>query len=151
VPNHDVHEAVGFLCGTVVAIRHARFESPGRQLVEAAGGALGGTVGAALPDILEPAHSPAHREFCHSVTAAAAVGSITTEALQSKCRQLAEHYHGAQLAAVDNTVLVLLYAILELLFRLLAGFFAGLQAGYISHLCLDACTPSCVPIICRGL
>ncbi len=70
-----------------------------------------------LPDLLEPATCPNHRKFCHSLTAASAIGYG-----MYKCSR-------SEMPDGDKEIV------------LLAG------TAYLSHLFLDIKTPSGLPII----
>jgi len=48
----------------------------GYFLTEAFGGALGGWMGGALPDVIEPANSPNHRQTAHSWAALGLDGGV---------------------------------------------------------------------------
>jgi membrane-bound metal-dependent hydrolase YbcI (DUF457 family) len=74
-----------------------------------------GAGAACLPDLLEPADSPNHRKFCHSLAAASLVGWT----ISGK--------HIDELSPEARTLL------------LAAG------VGYLSHLALDGATPKCIP------
>ena len=78
---------------------------------------IAGAGAACLPDLLEPANSPNHRETCHSLAAAGLV---------------AWGISGKHMGEMSP----------ELRKLLVAG---GL--GYLSHLALDGMTPSSIPLI----
>jgi membrane-bound metal-dependent hydrolase YbcI (DUF457 family) len=80
------------------------------------GAAIGGIAGA-LPDLLEPATSPHHRKFFHSITTA---GIISLSL--SKC-------NGSNLSAEEKELINV----------------AG--TGYLSHLLLDSGTAMALPIL----
>lgn len=73
--------------------------------------------GACLPDFFEPANSPLHRQFFHSVAAAA----IVAYAMSGK--------HTFRFGLVGRMLLLMV----------------GL--GYLSHLAADATTPRSIPFI----
>lgn len=73
--------------------------------------------GACLPDLLEPADSPFHRQFCHSVVAAA----LVAYAMSGK--------HTLHLGWFGRMVLLMV----------------GL--GYLSHIAADATTPRSIPFV----
>jgi len=79
--------------------------------------ALGGAVGGAAPDILEPAYHPNHRQAFHSVGTLAVVGAGTATALRR----------------LDNSPQNV--------------FFRSFGLGYASHLVLDATTPKGLPLL----
>ena len=149
MPKCRTHTLAGAAAGAGLAAYHARHEVSDHQLVEIAGGVLGGAWGGRLPDLLEPATSPCHRDLAHSCLSLVAAGALTLEEWRRSCRGRAEDY-GRRLANPELTSEArLLYAILEVVWRLAAGVLTGLQAGYASHLVLDGCTPSGLPLLVR--
>lgn len=83
----------------------------------------GATIAAAttnLPDVLEPAIHPHHRQFCHSAVFAAAVGYGVYRAYKWEPESTGEE-----------------------LLRFLA--LAGI--AYLTHLTLDACTARSIPLL----
>ena len=81
---------------------------------------VGGIFGK-LPDILEPATNPHHRQFCHSIVVLAGIGYGLKKAYDWKPENNKE-------ALCRGLILV-----------------AG--AGYLSHLLFDATTPMSLPLI----
>jgi membrane-bound metal-dependent hydrolase YbcI (DUF457 family) len=79
-----------------------------------------GLLAAGVPDFIEPAIHPHHRQFAHSFT----TGGILLKLATDHC-------------GVDNGGLTQFQKIL-----LAAGI-----AGYVSHLIADACTPKRLPLI----
>ena len=120
MPCRPVHA----LCGTVVGV--ATFfalvdtKSEDNQLQGAAVTAAG-YFGGILPDIIEPAIHPHHRQFFHSL---AVLGGISV---------LLKTLYDWQPVTADQKF-----------FRLLL---LALCAGYFSHLFLDALTPRSIPMI----
>ena len=76
-----------------------------------------GAGAALLPDILEPAHSPNHRAFFHSLTAAVLVAYCLT---------------GKHTKSWSASTLLLMTVV---------------GVGYLSHLGADACTPKSIRFI----
>lgn len=72
MPNAKAHRlGAAFVIGSTLAIQESkRGEVTARPLLGAAGGALLGT----LPDIIEPALHPNHRQFFHSLGMVGLVG-----------------------------------------------------------------------------
>ena len=87
MPNRATHEAVGAASGAAFALLRVGGDAPTLQAVaEVLGGALGGWMGGVIPDVLEPATTPNHRELAHSI---AAGGTLTLARLaewQASCR-----------------------------------------------------------------
>ncbi len=80
-----------------------------------------GTIVGKLPDILEPALNPHHRQFFHSIAVLVALGYSVKKVYEWQPEDEVETFF--------KTVL------------LCAG------AGYISHLLLDATTPRSLPLL----
>lgn len=121
MPNAKTHFIVGAVTGAVVnatlqltqgSLKRKETFDWGEFLVSA------GTAGAAalLPDLIEPATTPNHRKFFHSVFMAGIVAYLMT---------------GKHTKRLPRTTLLLLTV-------------AG--AGYLSHLAADATTPKCISI-----
>lgn len=149
MPNCRTHRVVGAAAGAGLAAYHARGETSEHQLVEIAGGSLGGLWGGQLPDFLEPATSPCHRDLAHSCMALLGWTALKLEEWRSFCRERAEEY---RLRMEDQTLSPgdrLLYCFLEFFWRFAGGLLTGLQAGYVSHLVLDGCTPAGLPLLAR--
>lgn len=72
MPGRQTHVAVGILAGGGFAAYRAREQEQLSTFLEAVGGAIGGYIGGRLPDIIEPALWPGHRQFVHSVAAGGA-------------------------------------------------------------------------------
>ena len=79
--------------------------------------ALGSVVGSLLPDLLEPARSPNHRAFFHSLIAAGIVGII----LRALWRRSGRPEAGE-------------------------AFVRGIAIGYGAHLAADSITPKGLPL-----
>jgi membrane-bound metal-dependent hydrolase YbcI (DUF457 family) len=122
MPNAKTHLIIGGLTGAVVnaqlqldrlsADPNGRFDWGELLLCMAAAGAA-----ALLPDLLEPATTPNHRSFCHSVTAAALVAYAVSGTHTKECSQS------------------------EFLLLTMLGL------GYLSHLAADATTPRSITLI----
>jgi membrane-bound metal-dependent hydrolase YbcI (DUF457 family) len=149
MPNRSTHALVGALAGGTVAASRVTGEATVEFAAETVGGLIGGWAGGVLPDLLEPATSPHHRQTAHSMVAAGALTMAKVAEWQAACRSASaaarerasvlplgcQERNDAELAAV--------------LWRLLAGILVGLVVGYGSHLALDACTPRGLPLIGR--
>ena len=73
MPNRDAHAVVGTCAGVGLAAYRGQKQESVNRLLEAIGGGIGGYIGSRLPDIIEPALWPGHRQFAHSVTAGSSV------------------------------------------------------------------------------
>ncbi len=122
MPNAKEHLIAGLAVGAVVngAIQWLEgIDDPSKPFDwgELFACSLAAGAAALLPDILEPANSPRHRQFFHSLTAAALVahamsGKHTDNYSAPACRLL-----------------------------------AVLGMGYLSHIALDCTTPAAIDII----
>ena len=115
--NGITHSVVGGLCGLGVALAEQDKQSPINLML-----AIGvGVVFGKLPDILEPAIHPHHRQFCHSVAVFAVVAYGIKKAYEWKPQgSIGEFWRVLALCA---------------------------GAGYISHLVLDGVTPRSLPLL----
>ena len=130
MPNKKIHIKVGAVVGATVAsgasimkelhrvetIPGYKFDFIKVGLDTLMGGLAGGTFGA-LPDILEPASNPHHRQFFHSKVTGLILLRIMATVVNNNQGKISKPLT-------------------------LAG-----GAGYISHLVLDAQTPMGLPII----
>ena len=122
MPNAKAHLIVGAITGAAVNLhlqlersgpeRTVRFDWGELLICSAAAGAA-----ALLPDLLEPATTPNHRKFFHSLTMAALVAYAMTGR------------HTKKLSAKDLLLLTMI------------------GMGYLSHLAADATTPRCISIV----
>jgi membrane-bound metal-dependent hydrolase YbcI (DUF457 family) len=116
-------------------------------LVEIAGTALGGAIGARLPDVLEPALSPHHRALAHSWLAAGGLFFLARAGWAAHCREQANAcrergvslWRSVEDRQRDRTE--------ELVWRFIAGLIMGFIAGYGSHLALDSATSRGLPLL----
>jgi len=147
--NGKVHKVVGTAAGASAALYRARRRPLLDQLIEGAGGALGGYLGGQLPDVLEPAIHSWHRDLCHSWSASGAIsaGLAKFSGWERACREKAAWYRNIRLASGAEPGKAFLHALAELFWNFVAGLFAGVAAGYLSHLALDAQTPRGLPLL----
>src|SRR5688572_10669940 len=89
MPNKDTHLLAGAVVGLAVAAMKIPSLAPAHRGVELLFGALGGMVGAASPEALEPATSPNHRSVCHGGIAIAALVSASRAEVRANCLQQA--------------------------------------------------------------
>jgi membrane-bound metal-dependent hydrolase YbcI (DUF457 family) len=122
MPNRNTHLIIAGVAGATVnvliqldrmAMDRTREFHWGEFLFCASIGAVAGL----LPDILDPATTPNHRAFFHSISAAALVAYTIT---------------GKHTKKWSATTLL---------------FFIILGVGYLSHLGADACTPKSIRLI----
>lgn len=143
------HLIVGTTSGAVAAAYSAREQNPWNAFAEALGGGIGGGLGSAAPDTLEPAFHSWHRSFAHSYTAAAG-GTIALRravpSWQHRCRTEAARHDRLALMSSDAWSR-LWHRVAAFLWRMAAGFAVGAATGYISHLALDTGTPRGLPLL----
>ncbi len=152
--NGKTHKTVGVVAGAAVAVARSGGQKTWKRAVEVVGGGLGGYVGASLPDILEPAVSPHHRNVGHSVSAGAIVlagASKLAGDWERSCRSKADELFARSDDESFSDLERLLCGIGGILLLLLAGLLSGFAAGYISHLALDATTPKSLPLLSCSL
>ena len=116
--NGKTHILVGAAVGIGVALIDNKKHSFSHNPITAM--AVGGFFGK-LPDLLEPATNPHHRQFCHSVLTAGMVSFGLSEVFKWDANSALEK-------VIRGTALI-------------AGF------SYLSHLVLDATTPRSLPLI----
>lgn len=114
-----VHAIAGVASGAIVLA--ATEKNDPEQSASPLLGGLGGLVGGKLPDVFEPATSPNHRRFCHSVAFAVGVGVVTYKL-----------YKWQPTDAWGEFLRVLGVAV---------------GVGYLSHLLLDLTTPKSLPLV----
>lgn len=142
------HRKVGTAVGAGAAAYCAREQSTGHALIEIVGGAIGGNLGARMPDVIDPPTSPRHRSIGHGVVPVGAAGSAALSSLanmQAELRAEADR-HAELFRATTSAAEQLWHFLLELLCRLGAGALPGFVAGYASHVALDFSTPAGLPL-----
>lgn len=151
MPDRETHVAVGMLAGLgAAALAAPRGDVPQLHVVaELVGGLVGGAIGGRMPDLIEPATSPNHRQIAHSVVTGGAFALARVADLQAACRERAAFNQRVAAALgieADERKDADLRAVLWLF---LAGAILGFAAGYASHLVLDAGTPRGLPLLGR--
>jgi hypothetical protein len=146
MPNRKAHVLAGTVTGLVAAaIDIPSFLTPAERMLFLAGAAVGGAVGGRLPDVLEPASSPHHRQACHGIVPVGTVAVFIGETLSEIVKDLLgraqsgrSDTRGSNVPPIERAVWVFA-----------AGFVKGLGPGYLSHLVLDGCTPCGLPLFGR--
>ena len=146
--NSPAHVGLGAIAGPLVGVSLTVQAQRQPTLPEVFGWFTGGIVGAKLPDLLEPAYCPRHRNFCHSACLLAAdlalLKSPTLQGwIQSLLNKAAEH-RSRSMADPENAFQ---YAVYAVLCEFLAGLLPALFGGYASHLLADSTTPCGIPFI----
>jgi membrane-bound metal-dependent hydrolase YbcI (DUF457 family) len=147
MPNRATHASVGAGVSAGLAVAPLTHLQQSQALPELVGAMIGGYVGGILPDLLEPATSPNHRQMAHSLLAAAGLTFARVAEMQAACRGRADaHEQGAAGLPAGcserNDA-----EVASMLWRLLAGTILGLVVGYASHLVLDASTSHGLPFL----
>lgn len=150
MPNGKAHAIIGATTGAVGSLLFLHEGLNGWEMaVLGAGGATGGYLGAKLPDVFEPAVSPFHRKFAHSivlngsVATAEYVGAIKlNHHFNNLVNQIKQNINEAQDQPTKYMWSVLLFFIL-----FCAGFVVGIAAGYLSHIVADSFTPASIPML----
>lgn len=148
MPNAKVHLPVGAVSGGVVVALRADPASMS-ILLESLVGALGGLLGAAAPDALEPAVSPKHRNFFHSAVAGGALWASSIEKWDAECRRRSSACQTAAGRHTPGCTRRIAEERNAVLWCLAGAFVTGFAVGYLSHLTLDAGTPDGLPLIVR--
>ena len=146
--DRETHLRFGIVTGLGLSAYRARDQQPLHMLCETLGGAVGGYLGGRLPDLVEPATWPGHRQFAHSVTAGTGAILGINKVLQqweTRWRSKAADCLLKKEQCINNGNEVSLYTFKELALHFMAGFLSGMVAGYLSHLVLDENTPKSLP------
>lgn len=151
--NGKTHRRVGQVAGAGFALYRARDQHPVALVLETLGGRYGGAAGSALHDMLEPATSPNHRDFFHSIAfngAAIAKAKPAFDAGQEVLRRWAGQRVADAMAPGTGLLDQLLHLLGAGLAHLAVGYLNGFAAGGVSHLALDAKTPRSLPLLTHG-
>lgn len=116
--NGKTHLIVGAGVGVTVALMDNKKHPISHNLVSSS--AVGALMGK-LPDILEPAHHPHHRQFFHSVATFVSISAALIKAYQWTPESSLE--------------------------KVLRGVILIGGTAYLSHLAFDATTPRSLPIL----
>jgi hypothetical protein len=161
MPDGKTHKLVGAGTGAVYAAYRAKEETNLHWWMEVAGGAFGGYLGGACPDVLEPAISSWHRGTAHSYATGGGIVALKNglKAFAEACRENAEKCKAIDMIwdgnifipAIPDPISLVVSKLFDLMWRFLAGFVNGFAAGYVSHLTLDATIGKrSIPLLRRG-
>ena len=91
MPHRRTHGLVGVATGGAYAGYRAKNQTPVNQLIEIAGGCVGGWYGGPFPDELEPGTSSWHRQAAHNLAAGAGVVALRDmlSEWEALCRRMA--------------------------------------------------------------
>lgn len=150
MPSKAFHVRTGVIAGLVVAASiQERSESPD-PIIEIFGAAVGGYLGARLPDLIDPPTSPNHRSIGHGLIPVGVITKFVVENLvdfRNYCFDEAVRFQ-AMANESRGTVRSVLFEIWSSTLRFIAGLAGGVLGGYISHLGFDFLTPKCLPVFC---
>ena len=147
MPKGKTHMMVGAGAG-LISLAAIPPERPTESLAVLLGRITGGLVGGCIPDWLEPATSPRHRQSAHSFIAGGSVYGLCAAAHKAEtyCLDWAVELSKraeVETDAVKRTFLLLTASTL----RFIGSFLVGGAVGYVSHLVLDLFTPAGLPLI----
>lgn len=153
MPNFKTHLASGVGSAVVVAAVTIDSVPQDMRLFYCLGLAIGGAIGGTLPDQLEPALHPHHRQFFHSLAVLAGVGhqALATGSLVASgvsCwQEEAARLRVARARSVPSSPECQRLYWREGFYHLATGLVRGGLAGYSTHLVLDARTTFSLPLL----
>ena len=150
MPNRSTHVTVGVVAGMGAGLVTGRSLPSDHQAIHVVFAGIGGGLGGAAPDILEPATSPNHRDLFHSLLAGGGLGAAWIADWMSDCHRHAAECEGRVLACAVGSPDKSREEMKALFWRALAGLIVGFIAGYASHLVLDAATKRSLPLLTNG-
>lgn len=149
MPNGKTHQAAAIPTGALCALIMSEGQSDFARFFETIGGALGGGLGGACPDGIDPPTNSHHRSLAHGVVPAGvglrwAWSTLQETQFRIRCSANA---HGRACAVAETAPLHLWHFSCQVFLHVLAGMIVGFVAGYASHLVLDAFTPRRLPLL----
>lgn len=147
MPGKNEHVGIALLAQLALEMMKSSTLRDDDRFWDVVGAFLGATFGGVLPDILEPALTPIHRQFAHGIFPAAAAAHLGKGAHREGCDSLYNWAHESPRPSLgvytqpESAPRWLRFAV--------AGFFRGVPVGYISHLVADFGTPRCLPLVGR--
>jgi membrane-bound metal-dependent hydrolase YbcI (DUF457 family) len=147
--NRKQHAVLGAAAGVAGYALYSLAREETMSWPESIGFALSGIIGAFLPDIIEPATSPNHRSFFHSVSfVGVAIPPMWSSAWRIRDEQirLAKECDALADAALDEYEKIS-WKWQAIGHRFFAGLLPGLVLGYASHLAADSLTPKGLPFL----
>jgi hypothetical protein len=144
MPDKHTHTPAGIVSGGFVTLFDPRQMRGEDRFWYVSGGTFGGGIGGRVPDVLEPAYSPTHRQFFHAIVPFLGIGPMAYKGIEAVVAYLIEKAEAIPLIVrADGTVTS---PFKRMLLFFTAGVFKGFPPGYASHLFLDFCTPACLPL-----
>jgi membrane-bound metal-dependent hydrolase YbcI (DUF457 family) len=147
--NRKLHAILGASAAVGFYVFYTQIKEEGMSLPELLGFTLFGTVGAFLPDVIEPATSPNHRSFFHSLSFAGVAGPpawLWAWRIRNEQIRFAKECEMCAAVTMDEHEKSS-FRWRALWHRFLAGLLPGLVIGYASHLVADAVTPKGLPFL----
>ena len=151
MPDKQKHQIAGACYGSAFAGIWSIRETGSIDPTIIAGGLLGGILGAAIPDSLDPPDSPRHRGFGHSLLAAGAICGICADTISNLTTFAEEEQRRFDACIELGYQYPLLNGIRLQAALLLIGVVVGLPAGVISHLILDNRSPDGIRLFNRQI
>lgn len=154
MPNGRVHGRVGAATGAAAAWLASTSEPDYARALAVVGGGFGGWAGGRLPDHLEPAVHPNHRDLCHSLGTSGALAwgaAKTFKGVRDDMFAHAARLRDCRRSLPPDDSRRFWLGLEEGLTYLLFGALVGAPVGYLGHVAMDFATPKCVPLICRDL
>lgn len=153
MPNFKTHLVAGVGSAAAVAVVTIEDVPGDMRLFYSVGLAAGGALGGTLPDKLEPALHPHHRQVFHSLTVLAglghqalASGSYMANGVRS-WQEEAARLRAARCVSIPHSSEWQRLFWREALYYAVIGFVRGGLAGYCTHLVLDASTSFSLPLL----
>ena len=147
MPNRRTHQIAGGGAGSILAGIWSAHMTDNLHPTTAAGCILGGLLGAAIPDSVDPPNSPKHRGTGHSIALASIISGGCLKTLpelilyaREEQRVINAYIHQGYQSPLVN-VFRLHVALLTI------GIIAGIPAGLISHLVLDSESPDGIRLL----
>ncbi len=131
---------VGVAIGVGAVFAHNYMTTSEHYLMDYLGAAIGGYIGAKIPDIIDPPTSPNHRSIGHSVvfnTLLLKWVLSNIDKFRTYCLKQANEKQNC-----DGSI-----SLTSEFYRFSAGVSFGITAGHISHLALDMTTAKSLPLI----
>lgn len=150
MPRRLTHVVTSSFMGTAVALTRSKGQPEAARIYETLGGFCGGYAGGRVPDILDCARTPNHRNHAHSATVCAGLIKISGKVLdstQDTLRGWSEELSRQEALLPVNSVQRAFLAIVAALCRILTGAIAGFISGYLTHLALDGMTPRSLQLV----
>lgn len=147
MPNRNAHLIGGGVAGLAAGMYSTRNLSADQRQIEIVCAIIGGLIGGAAPDLLEPATSPNHRAAFHSLVMGAGVGAAAMAEWHARCRERAAECDARATSLPPESPDCRREHSAAFWWRVLAGLLVGFLAGYGSHLAMDFTTARALPLI----